>query len=224
MSTQHPTAPHPTAQHRPARLAFAAAAALGLAALSLSAASPALAHDQLVGTELVAGDDGATSAVRLSYSNSIIEVGTEILVTDADGADATAGDPEVSGPDVTQPLADDLADGAYDVAWRVVSSDGHPIEGGFVFTVTDGAGEIVEDAADAAENHEPADEAEHEHAADEHDQAEEAAVPVWGVVGVVVAGVVVIGGALAAITVGQRRRRAGMGLDGDAPEAPRDEA
>ncbi|QIM18784.1 copper resistance protein CopC [Leucobacter coleopterorum] len=99
-------------------------------------ASPALAHDELVGTDLLANEsDGTVQALELSFSNSIITVGTEIIVTGPADASASDGKPSVAGPVVTQRLLPDLAEGTYTVAWRVVSSDGHPIEGGFVFFV-----------------------------------------------------------------------------------------
>ncbi len=57
-----------------------------------------------------------------------------IQVTDATGTPLTEGAPTVSGTVVTQALAGS-ASGAVTVVWRVVSSDGHPIDGTFSFTV-----------------------------------------------------------------------------------------
>jgi len=128
-------------------LARAAAVALLAGAATLGVAAPAFAHDTLVASAVVADDGARASAVRLTFSDSIIEVGTEIIITDADGGDATNGAAEVSGPDVTQPLADDLEPGRYSGAWRVVSSDGHPIEGRFSLVIAaDGGGTIQDEA------------------------------------------------------------------------------
>lgn len=151
----------------PTRLRFGAAlvaaAAVALGAIAFGPASPALAHDQLVGTEVVEKADGSAEAVRLTFSNSIIEVGTEFVLTAPDGSDAKGGDPVVEGPDVTQPIAPGLDAGDYAGAWRVVSSDGHPIDGVFTLSIaTDGSAEVqegtvehdAEDGHDAVVGHE----------------------------------------------------------------------
>lgn len=135
------------------------AALLGLAfAVFLSPTSPAQAHDQLIDVEITTTDSGEASALQLTFSDNVLEVGTEIHVTAPDGGDATNGLPSFSGRDVTQPFKTPLADGNYTSAWRVVSSDGHPIEGGFTFDIVDGgAGEIRPYTGEAeAEKEQPA--------------------------------------------------------------------
>lgn len=118
--------------------ALAAAVALG------GIATPALAHDELVGQRLVLDDVDSVSAVQLSFSDEVLTNGTEIAVTDPEGTDVTDGAPEHNGRDVDQPVADDLEPGEYRVVWRVVSSDGHPIEGAFVFDLENPASENPE--------------------------------------------------------------------------------
>lgn len=119
-------------------------AALGalVGALLISTASPASAHDELLGTDPAAGATVAAlpSEVVLTFSGVLLtgDGATQVVVTDAAGADLTAGDPVVDGVRVTQPLTGD-ASGAVQVAWRVVSSDGHPISGQFVFSVGESA-------------------------------------------------------------------------------------
>lgn len=159
MSQQHPAVQIPAARRTRTRLgAGLAVATLAFGGLVLGPTSPALAHDQLVSTEVVTDAAGAIDAIRLSFNNNIMEVGTEFVVTDAAGEDATGGDlPEVAGHDVTQQLTDDLAAGEYAGSWRVVSSDGHPIDGAFTLNVAaDGAAELSE-AGVIEEEHE------HEH-------------------------------------------------------------
>ncbi|UOQ58261.1 copper resistance protein CopC [Leucobacter allii] len=203
-----------------------AAAGLLAGAASLGVAAPAFAHDQLVDTTALTAEDGALTGVQLTFSNSIIEVGTEIAVTDASGADVTDGAPEVSGPDVVQPVLAELPDGSYDVAWRVVSSDGHPIDGAFAVEIAGGSPELQEADADDHEHAEEAAGAEHEHADDEHADdaaagadAEHAGTASGTSTGLAIAigagGVIVVAAAVAAIMVGQRRRAAGMGGDAD---------
>lgn len=124
---------------------LAAAAVLGITALVLAApVAPAQAHEQLVGAKVETSATGEPTGLRLSFSDNVLEVGTEIIVTDESGASVVSGLPKFSGRDVTQPLETPLADGAYKSVWRVVSGDGHPIEGGFTFDITDGvAGEVL---------------------------------------------------------------------------------
>ncbi|HEX9969486.1 MAG TPA: copper resistance protein CopC [Acidimicrobiales bacterium] len=60
-----------------------------------------------------------------------------IRVYDSDGHRVDRGAPRHTGgrQGVQVELADDIPDGTYTVSWRVVSSDGHPIEEAFVFHV-----------------------------------------------------------------------------------------
>ncbi|KAM9863998.1 copper resistance CopC family protein [Leucobacter sp. BZR 635] len=131
---------------------------LGLAfAVFLTPSSPAQAHDQLIDVEVQTTDSGEPSALRLTFSDNVLEVGTEIHVTAPDGGDATNGLPTFSGRDVTQAFKTPLSDGNYTSAWRVVSSDGHPIEGGFTFDIENGqAGEVLPYTGEAEAEEEPA--------------------------------------------------------------------
>ncbi len=138
---QDHTRTHARATHRIAALGVAALAAVGL---TLAAATPALAHDELTARTFTSDADGATTGVVLSFSNEIMPVGTEIVVDDASGTSVLDGTPVISGRDVTQPLVTPLETGAlYKVTWRVVSSDGHPIQGAYLFEVAaDGSAEV----------------------------------------------------------------------------------
>lgn len=103
-------------------------------------AAPASAHDQLVSTEPA---DGATvasapSTVTATFNSDLIDLSQDMIVTTPDGTRLTGLDVTVSGPQVSAQLPDDLGPGDYTVAWRVVSSDGHPIEGRYGFTVAGG--------------------------------------------------------------------------------------
>ena len=69
-------------------------------------------------------------------------------VTNAAGESVTDGTPDIDGKVVTQDLATAAADDTYTVTWRVVSSDGHPIQGTFTYTV--GQGSKVADATTQA--------------------------------------------------------------------------
>ncbi|WEK14128.1 MAG: copper resistance protein CopC [Candidatus Microbacterium phytovorans] len=120
---------------RPRILAiFGALAAL----LLVGVAAPASAHDELVGSDPVADAVVETlpDALTLTFSGVLLagDGATEVVVTDASGTDLTAGEPVLDGVRVSQPLSGD-ASGTVEVAWRVVSSDGHPISGEFAFSV-----------------------------------------------------------------------------------------
>jgi hypothetical protein len=53
-----------------------------------------------------------------------------------DGSAWQAGEPRVEGADVTMALRPLGPAGRYEVQYRVVSSDGHPVEGVVAFTLT----------------------------------------------------------------------------------------
>ncbi|GAA2278848.1 hypothetical protein GCM10010149_23150 [Nonomuraea roseoviolacea subsp. roseoviolacea] len=107
-----------------------------LAALFLlgTAAGPALAHDSLKSSDPAKGSTVKTvEKVKLEFSASVRM--PFVIVRGADGAQHQAGSAETDGPVVRQALKDTLPDGTYTIAYRVVSSDGHPIEGEIPFTV-----------------------------------------------------------------------------------------
>ncbi|WP_308796352.1 copper resistance CopC family protein [Agromyces silvae] len=118
------------------------AATLGAAVAVLAAltAGPnAWAHAELISTAPAPGEPvaGAPTEVTLTFSEDLLTAGAEVLVTDQnakDPHDLAASDPVVDGSVVTVEL-EPLADGDYEVMWRVVSADGHPVLGAFSFFV-----------------------------------------------------------------------------------------
>jgi methionine-rich copper-binding protein CopC len=115
--------------------ALVAGALLALAGPGLTA-SPAAAHDELTGSTPA---DGASveippAAVELTFSEPPLGIGSQVQVTGPDGEVVNAGDLVITDTVVSQPLATDLPAGDYAVAWRVTSSDGHPISGELTFT------------------------------------------------------------------------------------------
>lgn len=107
-----------------------------LLALWLLTAAPAAAHDQLVGSDPPADAVLATppSAVTLTFSAELIDISATVLAEGPGGA-VVVGPPTVVGTQVSATLPADLPNGAYLVTWRVVSGDGHPIQGTVGFTV-----------------------------------------------------------------------------------------
>ena len=211
------------AVQRIAALGVATMAAIGL---TLGAASPVLAHDELIDTAFeLDSKTGELVAINLTFNNNIMNLGTEFIVTDTDKNNVSSAEPEISGPKVRQAVDAPLAVGAYQAVWRVVSSDGHPIQGASYFEVAeDGSAELTaigEDDPRFAEG----EHADDEHVGDEHAEhgtesanagaattnAEDvqrgsSAVPVW--VWISLVAVLVLGGGGAAMFSSRKRKQA----------------
>ncbi|WP_449386335.1 copper resistance CopC family protein [Cellulomonas soli] len=110
-----------------------------LVAGSLATASTASAHDQLLSSSPADGEvvTTAPAALTLEFSADVLDLSTAVVLTLPDGSVREDLAVTVAGPIVTAALPGDLVSGAYAVAWRVVSADGHPIEGTFAYTVDD---------------------------------------------------------------------------------------
>ncbi|MCC5672709.1 copper resistance protein CopC [Kocuria rhizophila] len=111
--------------------------------LALAASGPAQAHDELVRTTPESGAtlEKAPTTLDLTFSGSIQDIGSEVRVTDSHGTDMTRGKLAVQNTKVSQPLREGgSTDETYTVTWRVVSQDGHPIEGTFSYSVGEGSG------------------------------------------------------------------------------------
>lgn len=137
----------------PAALRRAAATVATAGALTALAAAPAAAHDELLSTTPQEGAvlETAPEQIELTFSGAIMDIGNEVRVTDSTGQSVAAGEPELDGTRVIQPVTDPAAeDETYRVVWRVVSSDGHPIDGTFSYEVGDGADTITTPGAGEA--------------------------------------------------------------------------
>lgn len=121
-----------TPRHTPRRASTAFAAGVAILAalgLSIASASPALAHDELVGVDGVFNEDQSLFDVTLQFNNEIMDIGAETIVAGADGTDLAEGAPLVEGRNVTQSIVVPATEQLATIDWRVVSSDGHPIQG-----------------------------------------------------------------------------------------------
>lgn len=186
------------------RLLLAAGAG---AALALTAAGPASAHAAMVGSD---PEDGATldtapASVSATFSEILDGPSTEIAVTDPEGEVIDAGDAEYDGDTFTQPMLY-TTPGDYTVAFRVISEDGHRVDGSVTFTVenipddllaataSEPTGEETTEAAETtAEADATADESETAEAAESDDTGSGALIAsiLLGALVLVVAGVVV---------------------------------
>ncbi|MBH0103885.1 copper resistance protein CopC [Salinibacterium sp. NSLL16] len=97
----------------------------------------AFAHDQIIGqipneNEVL---EVAPSEITLEFTGELMDITQLAMVVDADGTDWVSGPMQVTDRTAIQPLLPDMPEGSYQVRWRVVSSDGHPISGSFEFAV-----------------------------------------------------------------------------------------
>ncbi|MEV0592525.1 copper resistance CopC family protein [Nonomuraea cavernae] len=130
------------------RTLLASLTAILAALLVIGAAVPALAHDALKRS------DPAKDATVKTIDEVTLEFTAKVrmpfvIVRAADGAEHQLGAPATDGAVVTQRLSGTLPDGKYTIAYRVVSSDGHPVEGEIPFTVK-GAPPTAEPTAGSA--------------------------------------------------------------------------
>ncbi|WP_433352779.1 copper resistance CopC family protein [Micromonospora saelicesensis] len=122
------------------------AARLGAAVLAVLVAvlipgSLAWAHNSLK-TATPARDATVSSApteVTLEFMQRLDPAFTTIVLTDAAKRKLPTGEPVVTGAKSTVQVVGTLPNGTYTVAYRVVSVDGHPVQGSYPFTVADPA-------------------------------------------------------------------------------------
>ncbi|MEL5990511.1 copper resistance CopC family protein [Microbacterium phosphatis] len=132
----------PRSSH-PHRLTTIGIASLFVMFAALCVASPAAAHDALQ-PEQSSPVPGSTietmpEQITLAFSDALLTLGPQDTVIDVlapSGAEVSEGDAVVDGALVTQEIGTVTETGAYTVNWHVVSSDGHPTEGSYEFTVT----------------------------------------------------------------------------------------
>ncbi|ONN67939.1 hypothetical protein BTM36_03670 [Herbaspirillum sp. VT-16-41] len=121
-----------------------------LAAVLVPLAVPMLlpvasAHDTLISSSPATGEslEQAPKTLELTYSDEVLNLSPVVRLSNSAGEEIFTQTPAVSGNTASIDLPALPAD-SYRVQWRVVSSDGHPIEGTVDFTVssprdTDGA-------------------------------------------------------------------------------------
>lgn len=115
-------------------LLAAAVAALAV----LLPASPASAHATLLRTDPSSGAilNEAPAQVTLTFSEPVGTSLGKVSVVDPDGKAVQSGRlTQRKGAEATVKLKSDLRQGTYLVSYRVISADGHPISGGFSFSI-----------------------------------------------------------------------------------------
>ena len=107
-----------------------------------SAAAPSNSHSALVSANPATGADLSEppAEVRLTFNESLLLLGeknpNKLEVLNAAG-EIVSGEVSVSGPEIFASINKEIAvSGEYIVRYRVVSADGHPVEGEYKFTIT----------------------------------------------------------------------------------------
>lgn len=108
--------------------------------LLLTVATPAIAHSNPVSTD---PEDGAIldvlpASVSVTLDEKPMNVGHALAVTAPDGTLVSTGVPELHGHQLTVPVTPGGPAGEYVIGYRVVSADGHVVNGSARFTVTSG--------------------------------------------------------------------------------------
>jgi methionine-rich copper-binding protein CopC len=198
----------------PARPAVLAGLFAALLAALLLLAAPAQAHDTLLESDPEDGASLETSpeAITLTYSADVLEVSPLVRITDESGEQVAEITPSVDGPVVTATLDEPLPAGENTIQWRVVSSDGHPIEGTLTVAVEQDAegttGEGTSAASDDGGQDASDDAGSDDSAASDETAAEDPATEDEGgslTPILVVLGVVVVGAVVAVLVIVRRR-------------------
>jgi copper transport protein len=112
-------------------------------ALAVGPASPAHAHAALESSVPASSSilDTPPDDITLNFDEPVtIEPGA-IRLLDSSGADVAIGLPQKGAdPTIITATVPEIPNGAYVVAWRVISQDGHPANGAFTFEVGRGSG------------------------------------------------------------------------------------
>jgi copper transport protein len=107
--------------------------------VALAIPASAAAHAYLVRTSPTASSEVDTppTQVSLTFDEAVEPRFAIISVTDAGGHQVTSGSPRRSptDPDTLVVPLKKIAEGWYLVYWRVISVDGHPVRGAFLFRV-----------------------------------------------------------------------------------------
>ena len=104
----------------------------------LGAAGPAFAHSVLLGSDPTDGAslDTGPSQVALTFNEDMPPGFDVVFVIGPDGKEWQNGQVTTSGPVVSVSVAPLGPAGRYQVGYRVVSGDGHPVEGRTSFTLS----------------------------------------------------------------------------------------
>ena len=103
----------------------------------LAAALPASAHNVLISSDPVDGStvQTAPTSVSLTFDLPIQNLDPQLVVTGPNGNDFASAAPTIDSNVISVPLGPLGAAGVYQIAYRIVSADGHPVTGQLSFTL-----------------------------------------------------------------------------------------
>lgn len=126
----------PRSRSFPAVLTSALALLLLTLGLTLGAAAPATAHAGLTSSNPEEGAtlDALPDEVVLEFTEEI-SAPAYVVVTDSNGGALQSGETMIDGATVRQRLDPAVRSGLHTIAYRVISTDGHPVQGHVRVTV-----------------------------------------------------------------------------------------
>lgn len=106
--------------------------------MSVLAASPASAHAGLVQADPADGSTHDTAPSKVTFTFNEVVGNAVVAVTAPDGSSVKVSGTRAVDNVVTAQVADVDQRGTYSASYRVVSADGHPVEGTVTYEVTTG--------------------------------------------------------------------------------------
>lgn len=181
------------------------AATLAACVALLLGAAPAFAHTRLQSSDPAdkSSVDTAPESVSLTFNEDIGAEFASMSVVGPDGTNYATGSVSAAGGQVSTAVSPLGPAGVYEIGYRVVSDDGHPVQGKVSFTLTTpGPGAAAPATAAAAPTPEPAAPAPAPVVDPQANTAPSDGAPIWPwLVGAVI---LVVVGAVAALRLGRR--------------------
>ncbi len=183
------------------RLFSGTAASVLVVIIVTSIASPAAAHESLVSSSPTEGQQYASAPqeIELVFTDEVLPVGAAIVVIDESGKNWVEGEVVLNGATVTATLASGMPEAGYQVRWRVVSGDGHPISSKIPFTIGDARPFVDTAPTPVATNSSSESEGSRSPAADGP------GLPAWGLIGLGLGGAIIAAGIYFAVSSLVRR-------------------
>lgn len=123
------------------------------AALVALGIAPANAHSQLISTSPV--DNSSVAAppadVRFTFNEDLLNLSTVAIIDEA-GNVVTSASVTPNGNELVLPWPTELRSGKWQVSYRVVSADGHPVSGAITFAIGESAPVQEEETPSASGN------------------------------------------------------------------------
>lgn len=120
-----------------------------LIVMTLAIPTGAYAHEELVDQTPATGEvvEAGVVEIKLTFSDDLLALaggsGAELIILNSDGMPMNNGCAAVEG-NIAIAKADLDQPGEYQVAWRAISGDGHPISESFKFQLVNTSGHIAD--------------------------------------------------------------------------------